>query len=104
MVFSSARRAAQDLYVAPLTLVGFGLGAAVAACFVATRPALVAAAALCELWAEPPADVTFHPGQAARFASDAEAAAFLCADCWVRSPRVVARTVSQCGTAHSQRS
>ena len=71
--------------MSPLALVGFGLGAAVAARFAATRPALVAGVALCELWAEPPADASFHPGQAARFASPAQAAAFLCADCWVRS-------------------
>ena len=77
--------ARQDLYVTPLALVGFGLGAAVAARFAAAHPALVAGVALCELWAEPPAEAGFHPGQAARFASPAQAAAFLCADCWVRS-------------------
>lgn len=68
----------------PLALVGFGLGAAVALRFAAAHPALVAGVALCELWAEPPADAVFHPGQAARFSSPAQAAAFLCADCWVR--------------------
>ena len=74
----------QDLYTTPVALVGFGMGAAVAARLAATRPLLVGAVALCELWPAPAADSGFAPGQAGQFASAAQAAAFLAAPCWVR--------------------
>ena len=61
------------------------MGAATAACFAATRPQLVAAIALCELWLAPTGDACFHPAQAASFQSEAQAAAYLCAGVWVRA-------------------
>lgn len=77
----------QDLYQTPLALVGFGLGARVAASFASKHPRLVGGLGLCELWEEVPADASFHPLQAAQFESEAQAAACMCANLWVRTSR-----------------
>ena len=75
----------QDLYQTPFALVGIGLGARVAASFASKHPRLVGALGLSELWEELPADSTFHPLQAAQFDSEAQAAACVCANLWVRT-------------------